>query len=296
MTVDFVKLFSKRTVWKISAGDQGSWWKYFREGNYIGLGMPRKWDADLAFIHDIEEIPKRIGSKRRGYYWRFAKKMKIGDIVIVVGAGKIFGVCEVVSDYFHVNYGVPHRRLVQWFPIPEISNKDGKICKAVYNIQTTLVEIKKPQELKECGKRLNDFVLELSDQTVFEVLNTQVRSQEDFDCLEDISENVKPSRNPETINIMVRRYRREPHIISVLKTLYEGQCQFEGCTNMIETETGWYTEAHHLVPLGEGGSDYPANLVNLCPQHHKMLHYAKNREELANPWNFYYLSEHMDLF
>ncbi len=35
-----------------------------------------------------------------------------------------------------------------------------------------------------------------------------------------------------------------------------------------------YTEAHHLIPLGEGGADAPHNLVIVSAHIHRMLHYA----------------------
>ncbi len=35
-----------------------------------------------------------------------------------------------------------------------------------------------------------------------------------------------------------------------------------------------YIEAHHLIPLGEGGADRPENLIVVCPMLHRMLHYA----------------------
>lgn len=132
--------------------------------------------------------------------------------------------------------------------------------------------------------------------TVRDALIIDVWSPVDSDFLEDISEDIRTSRNPETVEHVVRSFRRDQRVVNELKTLYEGCCQFKGCTNTIETETGWFTEAHHLIALGKGGSDDPTNLANLCPQHHKQLHHAKNRKELANAQNFWYKEEHMRLF
>lgn len=36
-----------------------------------------------------------------------------------------------------------------------------------------------------------------------------------------------------------------------------------------------YAECHHLVPLSEGGPDTEDNLLVLCPNHHKMIHFAR---------------------
>lgn len=42
-----------------------------------------------------------------------------------------------------------------------------------------------------------------------------------------------------------------------------------------------YLEAHHIIPLAEGGPDTPDNCAALCPNCHRALHSAFNRQELA---------------
>ena len=36
-----------------------------------------------------------------------------------------------------------------------------------------------------------------------------------------------------------------------------------------------YCESHHLIPLGENGSDLPHNIIIVSPLIHRMLHYAE---------------------
>ena len=43
-------------------------------------------------------------------------------------------------------------------------------------------------------------------------------------------------------------------------------CQYPGCTAARELE------AHHLVADEDGGRTELANLIQLCPRHHKLLH------------------------
>ena len=45
-----------------------------------------------------------------------------------------------------------------------------------------------------------------------------------------------------------------------------GHCQYPGCTAVRELE------AHHLVADEDGGLTELANLIHLCPRHHKLLH------------------------
>lgn len=42
------------------------------------------------------------------------------------------------------------------------------------------------------------------------------------------------------------------------------QCALCGCTR--------YLQIHHVVPRGEGGSDFPDNLITLCSTCHAQIH------------------------
>ena len=75
----------------------------------------------------------------------------------------------------------------------------------------------------------------------------------------------------------VRRVRvRNSKAAKKLKQLYGNKCQISGDKYAFQKEDGsYYSEAHHLVSLGEGGADSVYNIVILSPLLHRMLHYAK---------------------
>lgn len=55
-------------------------------------------------------------------------------------------------------------------------------------------------------------------------------------------------------------------------------CDYEGFTKADGTK---YIETHHIIPLSENGEDSIKNIAALCPNCHKLLHYASNKDELA---------------
>ena len=82
------------------------------------------------------------------------------------------------------------------------------------------------------------------------------------------SEDVKKTQK------VIEIFERNRKAVRDLKRLYK-TCQVSGDVFVFPKTNGEpYLEVHHLVPLGEGGSDDPANLVVISAHIHRMLHYA----------------------
>lgn len=82
------------------------------------------------------------------------------------------------------------------------------------------------------------------------------------------SEEVKKTQK------VIETFERNRKAVRNLKKLYK-TCQVTGEEFIFDKVNGEpYLEVHHLVPLGEGGSDEPANLVVISAHIHRMLHYA----------------------
>lgn len=75
---------------------------------------------------------------------------------------------------------------------------------------------------------------------------------------------------------VVKIRTRNTKAVKALKGLYGYRCQVTGGEQFVfEKRDGTgYVEAHHLVPLGEGGSDDPRNIVVINALFHRMLHYG----------------------
>ena len=68
---------------------------------------------------------------------------------------------------------------------------------------------------------------------------------------------------------------RNTRAVQGLKRLYRGRCQITGDRDAFVKRDGTpYSEAHHLVPLGQEGDDSPYNIIIVSPLIHRMLHYA----------------------
>ncbi len=74
--------------------------------------------------------------------------------------------------------------------------------------------------------------------------------------------------------IVINQIKRVKPIVDALKKKYNYKCQLCGF-NFKMKNGNEYCEAHHLVQLSAGGSQNPKNVIIVCPNHHRMLHFAQ---------------------
>ncbi len=69
-----------------------------------------------------------------------------------------------------------------------------------------------------------------------------------------------------------------------LYTLKRANGTCEGCKKdaPFMTKKGPFLEVHHLYRLGDGGPDHPENVIAICPNCHRHVHYGVDRIEYNN--------------
>ena len=84
--------------------------------------------------------------------------------------------------------------------------------------------------------------------------------------------DVKPKR------ILVTSYAFDRNPDVVAEALYRAQGNCERCLKSApfnrKTDNTPYLEVHHLIPLSEGGNDELKNVLAVCPNCHRDLHYG----------------------
>ncbi len=115
-----------------------------------------------------------------------------------------------------------------------------------------------------------------------QTIKNQLKTDEDIevDLLnQDTSPKLSQIDDGEDVEIKERIFKirkRNNKIVKELKKLYDGKCQITGEEFTFKKKDGsYYSEVHHLLPLGESGSDSYANAIVISPLIHRMLHYAE---------------------
>lgn len=81
------------------------------------------------------------------------------------------------------------------------------------------------------------------------------------------------ARPPEFWDVIAQRYERDEELVRLMKTVRGHKCQICGFSFL--TKSGeLYTECHHLEGLADAGLDISSNLLIVCANHHRQLHYG----------------------
>ncbi|MHA1304543.1 MAG: HNH endonuclease [Candidatus Heimdallarchaeaceae archaeon] len=127
---------------------------------------------------------------------------------------------------------------------------------------------------------LHHFFPELSSKIL--ELNLTDEEMRDYDNYLKI-QKIKPqpiSRDSLTEEIKRQNYfvkfkvRRNKTLARLLKIKHNHKCQIckaRGKEPEDGKEGALKVEAHHIVPLGEGGADISSNIIIVCSEHHRML-------------------------
>jgi len=125
----------------------------------------------------------------------------------------------------------------------------------------------------------NIFIYNLSKSTDYEI-EDNIYSQINIDLLKNKASNV----NPKPIQAVqtIYTYPRNNILKNYVKRRSNYSCEMPNCNYIGFNKNNGepYIEVHHVIPLSEGGEDSIYNTVALCPNCHRALHYANNREEL----------------
>lgn len=126
---------------------------------------------------------------------------------------------------------------------------------------------------------INEFTITKTEEALRNIIEQDIKTGKPKKQKLDIDEqnflsDLSDKTLPEKKRTVVTLFKRNTKIARKLKILYQGECQI--CNFTFEKENGEnYSEAHHIVPLGEQGSEEIKNIIILCANCHKQIHYDR---------------------
>jgi len=108
------------------------------------------------------------------------------------------------------------------------------------------------------------------------VVAAETATDEQLDDLLRLLDARLRQERPQRCASIVARFERSAALAELLKRRRAYTCQLCGF-RLRKADGGWYAEAHHLEFLSEGGMDCLENVVVVCANCHKRLHYSEVR-------------------
>jgi hypothetical protein len=123
------------------------------------------------------------------------------------------------------------------------------------------------------------YIYNITRGTNFE-MEDNIYAQIDIDLLRNRVNNINP--RPNQVEHIIRTFPRNATLKTYIKRRSNYICEMPNCNyrGFLKVNGETYIEVHHVIPLSEGGEDIMNNTVALCPNCHRALHYASNREEM----------------
>jgi 5-methylcytosine-specific restriction enzyme A len=150
--------------------------------------------------------------------------------------------------------------------------KEGQIKLDTNNIKTPMVLGSSVNEIIPFKEKNDSKVAKKALKTIQHHVPTE---QELIDTLFNEDEIDSSNVRSKERTVILKIKQRNKKAVKALKQLYNNRCQVSGSRLTFKKQDGtYYSEAHHLVPLGDGGADDPRNIIIVSPLIHKMLHYA----------------------
>jgi hypothetical protein len=120
-----------------------------------------------------------------------------------------------------------------------------------------------------------------------EALDAQARVLESEDLPSLLArysrEAVSRPKRPRAMPAATSVFERSPLVVAIARTRANHRCEVPACQHspFVCADGRTYSEVHHIVGLGEGGEDTPANVACVCPAHHREAHFGSKAGEIA---------------
>jgi HNH endonuclease len=88
---------------------------------------------------------------------------------------------------------------------------------------------------------------------------------------------------PRRTQTTVTSFERDPSVTAIARVRAGFRCEVANCPtpSFPSISERPYCEIHHLLPLSDDGEDIIENVVCVCANHHRELHFGRRRDELT---------------
>lgn len=253
--------------------------------SWIFQGNPDEFDMDKYLMEVDDNITWRVKRYKAEicigdvvYLWRASGKIEKTTPGIIARAIVCSAVFKGTEDVIALDY---------WKTEDRKNEEVDRVWLKVQEVNRDLGMIKKERMLEDID--LKELLIIKSPQgTTFplkDIETTKINKLWANECTwENENDNLsKGNTKPRKKKVEREVIERSQWVVDQTISRANSKCEVSPCiTPSFEKERGGnYVEVHHLVTLASGGPDTLDNTVCLCPNHHREIHYGKNKKAIS---------------
>jgi len=275
----------ERQYWMYAPGYKACHWEADVDDGVMGLDMddiPDLRGLSAECIARKMSRHRKCGNRFTGvgkYAVRFCRDVQVGDIVFAKrGLHELLGVGVVTGDYLPLplrDEGI-HTRAVRWFKPKKKSRKSFNFGQpAFYAVK------KNDRAALFAAVGISEFELSKGRGARRGVGETGLSVAEKY-ALVDETRRACPKKMRAETEV---KWQRDDRCVKTAIVHAKFKCERDGRHVTFMRENGnAYLEGHHLVGMRHQGLfksvslDNPANIVALCPNCHRLMHFGTDAE------------------
>lgn len=106
------------------------------------------------------------------------------------------------------------------------------------------------------------------------------KSQSGGDAINDLDDMPIGNASPQKLTGTATFFPRDSRVRQAVVARSKGFCEYCGELGFERLDGSHFIEAHHIISLAEQGPDTMANVIALCPNHHRQAHFGRNKQQL----------------
>lgn len=113
-----------------------------------------------------------------------------------------------------------------------------------------------------------------------DVVAPTIDNSGDYDALNDLDAPPPGNTSPVRVDGKSSGFKRDDAVREFVRKRSMGFCELCNTQGFLLPDGRRYIETHHMLWLSDGGPDTSSNVIALCANHHREVHYAQTRKEL----------------
>lgn len=252
----------------------------------------------------VKQSPKRIKLGDQVFIWRALGKRKSGPAGIIAECRVDSAVLKIEEEPEAIPFwrrdGAAEPQPRVWLKVIRVADPSAVLSKDELVRHPELSRLEpitfanatnfrvKPAEVGPLNTLWQGLISPINAEKIGQTFDAEVRAFQEL-TLDELRARYEERKGRTSVTLPRKTeaastvFERDPLVKALALERAKYKCEVPVCDNapFLSSDGNPYCEVHHLTWLSAGGPDTPENVVCVCANHHRELHFGKDREVLV---------------